>query len=468
MDIVYEVLGWLFFAAPYAIAMLFAVVLMVFMIGLHRTPVTGAVGILAMFVIETFFVFLFAFSVGLSIYPQDLLFAPMALVTLVRLADRAARRRVPKSLWLLGTMMMLSFVVGLAVNGTSAGVEFRPDFYLLTSLLYFASFEWRAEQAEKTVLAILVSAVLILLIVWYRWLADATGLDWLEPLWRLTDSTGVAMRVINAGQAMLLGCAAILIVYALSSGGPAARWWLWLPPLGLTVLLLQHRSVWVAAFVPALAALAIVRRNQAQLMARLVVLGLGTLVVLVPLLASGQLDSATASVTDLAQRATSTTSGTFVGRVQGWDELLKQWASGGPRIWALGHPYGSGFERTAGPGGETVSYAPHNYFVQLLLRVGLIGLFAFIALHARLLSSAMRLQERPFKALNGYTMIGLLLSALLFDIPYAPTYAHGLLLGLVLAIGTQHDRSSGSPTVQQAPQAPARTGRRASAAGGAA
>jgi O-antigen ligase len=162
--------------------------------------------------------------------------------------------------------------------------------------------------------------------------------------------------------------------------------------------------------------------------------------VLVPLLATGKFSGATSSVTEAAIKATSTTEGTFVGRVQGWDALLKQWTAAGPRAWVMGNPYGSGFARPEGHGGKEVAFAPHNYFVQLLLRVGLVGLLAFVALHIYLLKGAVKLAGEPHDALTGYAMIGLLLSLLLFDIPYSPYYSHGLFTGLMLALILQHGR----------------------------
>jgi O-antigen ligase len=227
----------------------------------------------------------------------------------------------------------------------------------------------------------------------------------------------------------------------MASGDSLAGWRFLVPLLALAVLVLQHRSVWVASFVPAMLAFVVVRQSQAKLAGRLAVIAALTAIVLGPLLVSGKLSTATTSVAESAEKATSTTSGTFVGRVEGWEALLKQWSASGPRTWAMGNPYGSGYKRTIEQaGGRDITYAPHNYFVQLLLRTGVIGLLAFLALQWRLLKGAIRLAGAPHAAMTGYAMIGLLVSNLLFDFPYSPNYLHGLFTGMILGLLLQYER----------------------------
>jgi O-antigen ligase len=237
-----------------------------------------------------------------------------------------------------------------------------------------------------------------------------------------------------------MGTALVLLIYAMATGNSLAGWLFLVPLLAVTVLVLQHRSVWVATFLPAMMAFVIVRQRQGKLVGRLAVISLVSAIVLGPLLASGKLSSVTSSVGESAERATSTTSGTFVGRIEGWENLLKKWASGGPRTWAMGESYGSGYARKQ-QGGREVTFAPHNYFVQLLLRTGVIGLLAFLALYGFMLKRAISLGNEPHVVMTGYTMIGLLVSVLLYYIPYAPTYIHGLVAGLILGLVLQHDKA---------------------------
>lgn len=441
LDIVYTMLSWIFIAMPFVIALFLALGLVALTLGLYISPVVGGIAMLLLFLLETTLVNLVALNLGITVFPQDFLFLPMAMVAALRLLRPGGISRVPWPLWMLTAVMAASFILGLARHGTTAGVEFRSDFYFMVGLFYFSSFEWSSRQISRIFNWVVPVALLIMLIVWYRWLADAIGLDWVDPVWRDVEA-GDSLRVMDAQQTLFLGTVLILLIYAMATGNNLARWLFLVPPLAVTVLVLQHRSVWVAAFLPAMMAFVIVRQNQGKLASRVAVIGAVSLLVLGPLLASGKFSGATSSVAESAVRATSTTSGTFVGRIEGWDALLKKWASSGPRVWMMGNSYGSGYERKQ-QGGRDVTFAPHNYYVQLLLRTGAMGLLAFLAFYWYLLRGAIRLGAAPHAALTGYAMIGLLISALLYYIPYSPPYIHGLITGMILALMLQHNKAYG-------------------------
>lgn len=443
LEFFYSTLGWFFTALPFVIALLMALGLVVLTAGMYFSPVVGGVSIILLFMLETSLVYLLAFRLGITVFPQDLLFVPMAMVALLRLLRPGGLSRLPWPIWVLTGVMALSFIVGLAKHGTLSGVEFRSDFYFMVGLFYFSTFEWTSQQVSRVLKWLVPVAGIIMLIVWFRWLSDATGLDWVRPIWR---EPGAPLRVIDAQQTLFLGTVLILLVYAMATGSSLSGWLFLVPMLGLTILVLQHRSVWVASFLPAMMAFIIVRQSQSQgkLAGRLAVIAAISVIVLGPLLASGKFSGATSSVAESAVRATSTTSGTFVGRIEGWDALLKKWAASGPRVWLMGNPYGSGYERKQ-QGGRDVTFAPHNYYVTLLLRTGVVGLLAFLALQWFLLKGAIRLGAAPHAGLSGYAMIGLLVSALLYYIPYSPPYIHGLITGLVLALVLQHDKARRRP-----------------------
>ncbi len=441
LEFVYTLLGGFFTALPFVIAFLFALGLIFLVAGLFMSPLVGAAAVLLLFLVETAQVSLFGLKLGIVVYPQDLLFMPMALVALIRLMRPGAAVRLPKSLGVLTGVMAVAFVWGLVKNGTTAGVEFRSDFYFMTGIFYFSSFAWTRERVARLLGWLFPVVILIMLVVWYRWLADAIGLDWVEPIWRYADVTGIALRVINSQQTWMLGLAVILLVYAMAVGNSLARWYFTLPLLALTVLVLQHRSVWVAAFLPALLAFFIVRQSQGKLASRMLVIVAVTAAIAGPFLATGKFSNATSSVADLAVRATSTTEGTFVGRVKGWDDLFKQWTGSGPRAWVIGDPYGSGFERMETKGGKEVAHSPHNYYVQLLLRTGAVGLLAFLVFNVYLFRGAIRLAGKPHDKLTGYAMLGVVMSFALYNIPYSPTYTQGLFLGVILGLILQYQKN---------------------------
>lgn len=433
-DFLLALLAGILAAVPLILAVLAISALVLLTAGLFKNVLVGVVSLLLLFLVETAKVRLLGFELGIYVYPQDMLFIPMAGVALVRWIRFGAPARLPKSLGILTGIMSLSFVWGLNNYGTSAGVEFRNEFYFLASLFYFASFSWTKKRITRLLGWLLPSTMLLLVVVWYRWTADAVGLDWFEPIWRDADETGVAMRVINAQQTWLLGLVFIVLAYSAIGRHSLTRWSLALPLIFITVIGLQHRSVWVATVLPVALALFIVKRNRGKSASRMLAIGVALTLVLLPLLATERFSAVTSSVSEQAIRATSTEEGTFVARVQSWDALLRQWINGGPIAWAIGNPYGSGYWRQVGPRGEEVVWSPHNYYVQLLLRTGSLGMLAFLFFNLYLFRGTWRLGSGPNNKFNGYSMLGALISFALFNIPYSPTYTQGLLLGVILSV----------------------------------
>ena len=131
------------------------------------------------------------------------------------------------------------------------------------------------------------------------------------------------------------------------------------------VVLLQHRTVWVALAV-GLLILAVRRHSNARRRA-LGLLGATALVVLtLGLLLSGQNDALTESL------GRSTDTHTFEWRYEGWIDLLEgRQAPEGLDI-LIGTPYGLGYEREVL--GIRQDLSPHNYYLETYLRHGLIGL----------------------------------------------------------------------------------------------
>jgi O-antigen ligase len=68
---------------------------------------------------------------------------------------------------------------------------------------------------------------------------------------------------------------------------------------------------------------------------------------------------------------------TYEARLSSWPQLIESSVrSGDLSVW-FGQSFGSGFVRRE-PNGVVVSYSPHNWYLLLFLRVGLIGLVSFV------------------------------------------------------------------------------------------
>jgi hypothetical protein len=337
--------------------------------------------------------------------------------------------------------MLISFALGMAKFGTSAGVDFRNDFYFWAGTAYFVSFPMTREHLSGFVRAWLFTSLVVLVVVYYRWTADALDLDWIEPLWHYAmDSQGSGLRVVNAAQALFLGQALILIVYAMASGSGLRQWRFLVLFLAVTILVLQHRSVWIAAFVPVLLSFLLLKKGKDRLFTNLAVVTLAAAAVLAPILVGGGGQGVTSAITVSAEAATNLSAGTTGDRIWGWKELLGQWAHAGPLVNAVGSPYGSGFERYSVTG-KLITYAPHNYYVQILLRTGLTGLVALLAIYWYGLRWLRRDEGFSHPDVPAAAFIGLLAAQLLFFIPYPADYVQCIVLGIALSL--VRDRSLG-------------------------
>lgn len=429
------ILSYAFAIIPFGLVTAVAIGFIAIVIGLYRNPLVGVASVIGMTVWDAAEYGLDPFEFGLNVFPHDIAFGCIGLAVLLRLVFvPGAARNVPRPMVLLLSLMAVSIVIGLARFGTKAGVEFRGDFYLWVGCLYLVSFPPEKGWLDRLLTWWMFGAFLLCVVVWYRWAADAFDLTWFNPIWRIADSGDVAFnRVAPAAVAFTLGLAFLVSIATIASGRSSAVHFVLMPALLMTIVILQHRTVWVATLLPTLLLLLLLRGAERQSARGPLVATVASIVVVVAVLGSGAMGGVERSVAEQAARATSTTGGTFVARVDGWRALLGEWAGSGPVSLVIGQPYGSGFERYQGGffGGVSVDYAPHNYFVSILLRTGLLGLAALVALFWGLFRVI--LVQVETNARFGPPLVGAItLSLFLYSIPYWPTTESGLLLGAAL------------------------------------
>jgi hypothetical protein len=103
--------------------------------------------------------------------------------------------------------------------------------------------------------------------------------------------------------------------------------------------------------------------------------------------------------------------------------------------WVIGSPFGSGYAREIAVGTMhgIVEVNPHNFYVQVFLRLGIVGLALMVVIYARLLQRSRRLGDSW-----GQATCFLLLTQLVFFSTYPPSFEQGLLLGLVANLALLH------------------------------
>lgn len=412
----------------------------------------GIFFVLFIFLIETWFVQLPAFSLGLNIYPQDLLFLGLAVVGAGRVIF-GTNKCIPQSGWLLfGFMLFVSLVIGYAQYKTKAGVDLRPTFYFWATTFFISTFRIDFDEATRILRMFSWVGVLVLLIVAYRWVSDALGVGAIRY-----DQIGAGkpLRVLTAGQAYFLAAMTLFLAYIFAMRDKLeARRWPWMVlPFGLAVLLLQHRSVWIATLV----GLGVIYIGEPQLRARFrqytLISFLGGSVLLVPFLAAGVLDPVVDALSESVQEALQTRNSTLTWRLQSTRELFMQWLNGGPKVHLIGKPFGSGYERYLEDLGHVTDYSPHNLYIQMLLRVGLIGIAGLMVAY---IVTALNMWKRRFEdvgdnPVSATPWAAVLVSSLVFFYPYGAHFVQGLFLGLAIALyrGQQVKAPAASRSVAQ-------------------
>lgn len=424
---------------PFGVVIAVAIGLIAILFGLYLNPYVAVAAVIGFTVWQAAAYELDPlFELGIFIYADDIVFVCIGLAALLRIAFApGAFQRVPGSLILLLSVMATSFAIGFAHYGTKAGVEFRGDFYVWMGCLYVVTFPPEKAWLDRLLSWWIFLALLLCIIVWYRWTADAFDLTWFEPIWRTADPTGVAFqRVAPANVAFALGLVVLVLIATIASGRASGMHFLLMPAILLTIVALQHRSVWVATVLSMMLLLLRLHSAKRQSAKVPLVITVASIVVIaaIGVFGSGALGDVESSVIDQAVRATSTTSGTFVSRVEGWGILLGQWADSGPVGFAIGQPYGSGFERYQKGFFDAVEigYSPHNYFVSILLRTGLIGLAALVWLFWGLLRVGLMRIETS-ERFGPPLVVAITTFVILFSIPYTPTTDSGFLLGAVIS-----------------------------------
>lgn len=445
MEWFFLILRYVFTAIPFVFAVLFALLGFWMVVATASRVTAGAWTVGIAFLIETAFVRAPFIPMGIKVSTDDLAFALLAAALVMRvLFFEFPRRQAVYGIWLaIGAVFFISFGLGLSSFGTTAGVEARPNFYFWMAGLYFASFSYSSETLKKMWRITQWCAWLVAAIVVYRW----AGLKFGFVSERLVEFAGASteFRVVGSNPTFFLGAmgAAYFALWLRHSRRMAL--FAALIMLGL-VLVLQHRSVWVAT----LGALALVAWNQRAAVAAKAfpIIGMGVamvgiMAILIMLNPSNRL---TETITRSAVSVTES-HGTHTDRLEGWRVLLADYVDYSPREWMLGKPYGTGYERYSG--GSLRDYSPHNFYIQLLLRLGAIGVLLFLWAHFILRGRVRRIAVDSVAGTLPPVLLAVLAANLLYYIPYQGFYLQGAFYGVLIGyLATSSPTAATHPSAQ--------------------
>lgn len=442
-------IGLVFQTAPYLVAILLAMLLVGMVIQATQSPwvVLGLLG-LAM-VAETASIHPLAIKLGLWVYPSDAFAGVTAVALLVRVVFMGKFHEIPPAWWIFGGAQFLMFVWGLASHGTGAGVDYRAHFSAWVGAAYLATFVQDEDFIKKLLAFVQLIAWGVMVVAVYRWVGSAVDAELATDIDRFI-TTGVAYRVLWVTPTFMISVAMLAALFYAASDQRRSGYWPLVLIFGAFVLVLQHRTVWATtlAGLGTLGLLLSRARTGSGLQMVALCLGLG---VLVAIMSTG-LQGVSGSIQEQAERAVSTGGTFYGGRVMSWLPLLQEWVgSGSPTTYLLGKPFGSGYERyTTEYAREAVTYQPHNYYVQLLYRGGLIGLVAFLWTLAQAFRSLR--QELAAGAVFAPLLLALLTCLALYYVPYGVSYDHTIFLGLLLGAITRNRSPKSAPLARAQPK----------------
>jgi hypothetical protein len=382
-------------------------------------------------------------DVGFSVLPSDLLAACAVLVAGARLLRRGAPPRA-ELLLVLAVMCLIGWSLqrgvgafGLASAANDARVYFWQFF---ASALYVATAPLHPGRARAVVRLWLVSATAYAALSLTGWLN--TGLHSVVDVGAVGGEV-YDPRPVPARSALVLAQSVVLLLCPWGGNSSASartaeygpggdrrgrggrrdgsRWKI-LPALLclVFVVLLQHRTVWATTLVMAVVWWALVPSRAGQ---RLVsaAAALVSLCVVTLTFATGMFGGVGSVLAD-SFAETQDENSTFAWRVHGWQELMD-----GPKTlaeWLLGSPFGSGYDRWVE--GVVISVSPHDYYLHVALRLGVVGLLTLLAAY-------LLVWRRLDRGGNGTPALRLMVvSHLVLFVSYSPFPEQGVLLGLCL------------------------------------
>jgi len=386
-------------------------------------PVWGAVYFLLIFVLEATAVAFEPLHVGIQLQPMD-------LVTALLMAIGVSRLLLQRPL--LASSFLILLLLAISAHGLFSGIksygmkeacnEARQVFFTFATLTYAASFSINRLDGLRLLRCAAYAGVALLGLALFRWtamflhlsVAEAwSGVVGIKPYRVLTSD--VTFYMLEMGVVVTIMRAQLHRHYRLIACG-----------LLLGAICMAHRSVWLAAMVMALLmVVAQYRRVPATWFAG------GLLVVsalICALLAHGLTFSSSRAE---LQSATSTQ--TLDWRLKGYAALGSQAMEHSAAETLLGQPFGSGYERVIDT--RVVKDSPHNYFLQIFLRLGLLGVACFLTLYVLLLTHLRQLLRVPSASESMLlTCAAVSICQLTYACGYGLAGEQGLLLGFGLGV----------------------------------
>lgn len=373
-------------------------------------------------------------NVGIFVYFDDVACAIVlgtALLVLLRYTSRSLVDLLPCAGLL--ALVLVSFSRGVSIYGLKQAGNSSRDVFCFAApafaiMVLLPTLRLAHDRLARWVVyaGLCLSAIALL-----RWIGVLP-----TPV-ELSDNMRELVRTIPSDFAIVVGQACIAAIYLQLVERRGAWWWGAAGILGVITLALQHRSVW-SATVAGVAWLAL--RNARRISPiRWFVMGVAIIGTLggIAVAAPGVLGLAD-SIISVNVAETQSNDNTWEWRVKGYQEATDR-ALGGETIDLLiGPPAGW----AANSGGSFASTHIHSRYVSMLAYYGITGcvclLLWFVFLIKRIAQSGRRsCNGVPIEAGGATLLEALLLSEIIYQIPYSGGILQCALLGLLWVAARQ-------------------------------
>lgn len=322
---------------------------------------------------------------GINVFPTDVVWLLMIGIFLVHSLYRNKSFRGKVIFMVISILLTISLLRGvIAYDFGTAFNEGRGYLGFFCGLLWGWTISTGSRLGFSITKASTLGGLALTAVGFMHWAQHGLG-----SADQIIEGLDITNRILVSGQALVLS---VCIIYHFS---------LWLKNrrylhLSLTILfsiifiLSQQRTVWFA-LIAALPFLIFVGENRSNIRA-IAAFSLGGAIAFIAGIL-GVFNFAAGSIEDSVA-----SSGTYEARVRGWNILVNESIERGPLSVLFGQAMGSGFARVEG-NGLLVTYAPHNWYVSLYLRIGLIGLAGFVILMFWMLWRAINVRSRFWSSL---------------------------------------------------------------------
>lgn len=429
---------WLFlflnFAIYGAIFLFDALLALAFAAGTLKVavnPVVGARIAAATLLIEIFFIQAPQIPLGLQISTTDITCILLVMSILVRFIVR----KLPLSnrhywIWiLLGLAFAFSGGRGLLAFGSAAGTDLRPNFHFWAMGLYFASFTYTSDELVRLWRVFQHMAMGVIAIAMFRWIGNMLGI--VSDRVFLVAGASTEFRAVGSSGALVLAVCTVCFLYDYARNHKPWSGVLSVLTLSM-VIVLQHRSVWLSLLFMLIVLISFEWKKFQQHFFTIVVaifIGIGGLAMAMSL---GHLSELTEALTNSVAAATQTNRGTHIDRIEGWIALLDDWTRYSVLDIFTGRPYGAGYSRVVL--GHLVDYSPHNFYVQLLLRIGLVGIALFLLFQFVLMISFFDKKASTEVREARFVLSAVMTGLLVYYISYQADFIAGAIYGGLMAM----------------------------------